>query len=213
MKNIKKIIVAVLMLITLLAPVVTFADIIVAPPDRLPPENGDTTVTPPDRLPPEDGDTILPPIDTLPGDDGAPNPEPTPIIKPPIKDNTGGLVQCGRKTIYLNEKNEEVPPGTPGAVKIADPKDACDFDDVMYLINNIINWILLGLALPIAGIMFAYAGFTLITSGGSSSAKTKAKEIFFNAAVGLVLAFTAYLIIVFVLKALGYDGSWIFSMF
>ncbi len=200
MKKVTGFIIFVFILMTFIIPAVTFAEIIVAPPDR---------------LPPEDGDIILPPGDALPGD-GAPNPdpEPAPIIRPPVEDNTGGLVQCGRKLIYVDKDNKEVPAGTAGAVKIADPKDACNFDDVMYLINNIINWILLGLALPIAGIMFAYAGFTLITAGGDNAgARTKAKGIFFSAAIGLILAFTAYLIIVFVLKALGYDASWIFSTF
>jgi hypothetical protein len=189
MKNIKKIVISVLMLITLLAPVVTFADIIVAPPDR---------------LPPEDGDTILPPTDVIPDNEES-NTEPAPAIAPDPANDSPGLVQCGRKTIEVTKN------GITSV--IADPNDACNFNELMHLINNIISFILFGLAIPIAGIMFAYAGFTLLTSGGSSGAKTKAKEIFFSAAVGLVISFVAYIIVVFVLKTLGYDGSWIFKTF
>lgn len=116
-----------------------------------------------------------------------------------------GLTQCGRRTMECTKD------GITSVV--ADTEDACNFNELMHLINNIISFILFGLAIPIAGIMFAYAGFTLLTSGGSSSAKTKAKEIFFSAGVGLVISFMAYIIVVFVLKTFGYNGSWIFKTF
>lgn len=123
-----------------------------------------------------------------------------------------GLVQCGRKTIIKTEDiidNDGKKVGTR-EYEILDPSDACNFDELMHLINNIINWILFGLAIPIAGIMFAYAGFTLITAGGDNAgARTKAKDIFLNAAIGLTLAFVAYILVKFILKTLGYSGAWI----
>lgn len=125
------------------------------------------------------------------------------------KADRGGLVQCGRAVIYLDKEGKPTTKDAPGAVTVADPEDACNFEDLVYLVNNIINWILVYLAIPIAGIMFAYAGFKLIAGGGNSGARTKAKEIFLNAAIGLTLAFVAYLIVKFVLKTFGYSGAWI----
>ena len=79
----------------------------------------------------------------------------------------------------------------------------------MALINRIINFIFKYLVLPIAAIMFAYAGFNMVISGGSSESRSKAKSIFTNTVFGLVLALAAYLIISTLLHILGYDGAWI----
>ena len=86
----------------------------------------------------------------------------------------------------------------------------CDFTQLMNLVNNIIDFILYGMAIPIAAIMFAYAGFKLVTAGGEiSSARTKAKSIFLNTVIGLVLAAGAWLIIKTILTTLGFNGAWI----
>ena len=83
------------------------------------------------------------------------------------------------------------------------------WNQLMTLINNVINFILFRLALPIAAIMFAYAGFELLTAGGDTSKMKKAKSIFLNVALGLVFAVAAWLIVDTVLTILGYHGSWI----
>lgn len=84
------------------------------------------------------------------------------------------------------------------------PSDLCDFDAFMKLINIVINFILFYMAMPIAAIMFFYAGFKLVTSGGNSEARGKAKNIFTNAVIGLVLAVGAWLIIKTILSILYY---------
>jgi len=86
----------------------------------------------------------------------------------------------------------------------------CDWTALMSLVNNIINFIIYYMAIPIAAIMFAYAGFLLITAGGEAAgARTKAKSIFTNAIIGLVLAVACWLIIKLVLNIVGYSGAWI----
>ena len=86
----------------------------------------------------------------------------------------------------------------------------CTFDDIIKLVNNVIHFILFFLVIPICAIMFAYAGFLLVTAGGEAAgARTKAKSIFTNAAIGLIVAFAAWLIINLILTTLGYKGSWI----
>ena len=82
----------------------------------------------------------------------------------------------------------------------------CDFNALMTLIDNIIKFILFNLALPIAAIMFAIAGFLLITTGGADG-KTRAKNIFTNTVIGLIFAAGAFLIVKTILSILGYNGT------
>lgn len=86
----------------------------------------------------------------------------------------------------------------------------CGFKELMDLINRIIQFILFDMVLPIAAIMFAYAGILLITAGGNtSSARTKAKDVFKSGVLGLGLALGAFIIIRTLLSIIGYEGSWI----
>jgi hypothetical protein len=86
----------------------------------------------------------------------------------------------------------------------------CGFKDLMALVNTVINFILYKMVIPIAAIMFAYAGFLMITAGGEAAgARTKAKNIFTNAVIGLAIAMAAFLIIKLLLTTLGWEGSWI----
>ena len=86
----------------------------------------------------------------------------------------------------------------------------CGWKDLMSLVNRTVNFILVILSLPIATIMFAYAGFLMMVPGGESAGKkTKAKNIFFNTVIGLLLVAGSWLIIHTLLEILGHDGSWI----
>lgn len=89
------------------------------------------------------------------------------------------------------------------------PKTGCGFNELLEMVNKVVKFIIFDLAIPIAAIMFAYAGIILLISGGDSSQKTKAKQIFLGVAIGLVVAVGAWLIIETILKTLGYNGSWI----
>lgn len=85
--------------------------------------------------------------------------------------------------------------------------ETCDFNALLALVNNVINYMIL-LTVPIAAIMFAYAGFLLVTSGGeSASAKTKAKSIFWNAVIGLIIALAAWLIVKLILTTVGFHTT------
>ncbi len=101
-----------------------------------------------------------------------------------------GLIPCGRSDTNGNITNP------------------CDFAGFMELINNVIQFLLFKMAVPIAAIMFAYAGVLLVTAGGGE-AKTKAKHIFGNVVFGLVIAIAAWLIVRTILSILGFNGSWI----
>lgn len=99
----------------------------------------------------------------------------------------------------------------PGLVRCGKAGQApCDWNGFMDLINRVISFLLFKLAVPIAAIMFAYAGFKMITAGEEAAgARTQAKEIFVNTLLGLVFAVGAWIIINTLLTILGYDGTWI----
>ena len=85
----------------------------------------------------------------------------------------------------------------------------CEFRHFMDLTNIVIRFILVDLAVPIAAIMFFYAGVLMVTSGGSTESRSKAKSIFTNTALGLVFVAGSWLIIRTILSILGYQGTWI----
>ena len=85
----------------------------------------------------------------------------------------------------------------------------CEFKHILELINTIINFILFVIAVPLSAIMFAYAGFLLVFSGGSSEKMSQAKSIFLNVVIGLVIVAAAWLIVHTILNIVGFDGSWI----
>ena len=85
----------------------------------------------------------------------------------------------------------------------------CDFNQLMVLIDKIIKFMLFDLSIPLAAVLFAYAGYLLMTSGDNSGKRTRAKGLFMSVGIGLVVALAAWLIIETILSTLGYDGSWI----
>lgn len=119
-------------------------------------------------------------------------------------DVVGGLVPCGNIRVEITTTNTDT-----GAQSGGDIVNPCNFNYFILLVNKIVNFILFDLAIPIAAIMFCYAGFQLLFSGGNSGKMEKAKKIMVNVGLGLVLAAAAWLIIHLVSEILGYDGSWI----
>ena len=84
----------------------------------------------------------------------------------------------------------------------------CGWKELMTMVNTVINFLLFYMAIPIAAIMFTYAGFMMITAAGGE-AKTKGKTVFFNTVIGLLLALASWLIIKTILTIMGWEGSWI----
>lgn len=116
----------------------------------------------------------------------------------------------------VDESVSENSPSVGGLVPCGNAKDAegniinpCDFDYFLFMINKIVTFVLKYLAIPLAALSFAYAGFLLLFSGGQSSQRQKAKGIFMDTVIGLVLVAACWLIISTILSVLGYDGAWI----
>lgn len=84
--------------------------------------------------------------------------------------------------------------------------DPCTFEDVVLLVDNVIDFLIFTLAIPIATLIMMYAGWILITKGASPDAIKKAKGMLWNSLIGLAIALAAWLIVEFVLESLGCDS-------
>ncbi len=124
------------------------------------------------------------------------------LTVPSLSFAQSGLVPCGVESYPDNTTVN----GVDVSGKIVEP---CGFNELFDLINGVINFLIFVIALPIAAIMFAYAGFLLAFSGIQPEARSKAKKIFGQVVFGFVLAVAAWLIIHTILSILGYNGSWI----
>ncbi|MFH0852711.1 MAG: hypothetical protein V1845_03900 [bacterium] len=87
--------------------------------------------------------------------------------------------------------------GTDGK---AGPCELCDF---FKLLKNIFNFIAFNLAPPLAGFLFLLAGFFFLTSGGSEDQAKRAKKIFTDTVIGLVIIFTSWLIVNSIIQIIG----------
>ncbi len=86
-------------------------------------------------------------------------------------------------------------------------ENMCTFNYLLQLINNFINFTFKNLVVPIAAIAFAYAGFLLISSGGETSKREKAKKIFLAVVWGLVICAAAWLIVHVILVITGFTAA------
>lgn len=76
----------------------------------------------------------------------------------------------------------------------------CTFCHFIQLGNNILNW-LFGIVFVIFGVIMVVAGFNLVTSGGNRSKLDDAKQKLSNALIGVLIMFSAWLLVDTLLKA------------
>jgi hypothetical protein len=88
-------------------------------------------------------------------------------------------------------------------------KQDANYEKGNYSLNDMVkifvdsSQLILGVIGSITLLMFVYGGIMFLISGGSSEKVTKAKGILVAAVVGLIIVFSSYLIIKFVLGAMG----------
>ncbi len=101
---------------------------------------------------------------------------------------TGGLVQCGRGD-------------NPGA------SDECNFDQLVALIQRVITYIMV-MSVPLASIVFAWAGFKYLTAAGNMSQIQEAHSIFRKVLFGFIIVLSAWLIVYGITSVLLRDSSY-----
>ena len=74
--------------------------------------------------------------------------------------------------------------------------------DFISLAINASQWIL-GMVGVLSLVMFIYGGFTFLVSAGSSESIKKAKNILVASVIGLIIVFSSWLIIKFVIGTMG----------
>jgi hypothetical protein len=82
------------------------------------------------------------------------------------------------------------------------PATGCGWPELIKLVSKVINFLVFDLSLPIAAIVFAYAGFRIMTRGDNPGNRAKAIGMFKKVGLGLVIAMTAWLIIHTILATL-----------
>lgn len=104
-----------------------------------------------------------------------------------------------------NDGSQFIPKKPPG---YNGPLPDCAFDGSCRNVNDLLELMvkwgqrIFGMIGSIALVMFVFGGFKMITSAGNSDQVKEGREILVAAVVGLVIAFSAYLLIDFVLDAL-----------
>ena len=81
-----------------------------------------------------------------------------------------------------------------------------NLSDIFYPILAAVNWIFKYIG-ALAFIFFVYGGFTMILSFGNSEKFKKGQQILVAAVIGLIIVFSAYLMVSFLLDALGVAGE------
>lgn len=122
----------------------------------------------------------------------------TPFVGSRVAYVHAGIVpDCGTVTAVIGPDGKDT-----GTKTITNP---CNFDSLMQLINNVINFLLFVIATPLIAGILCYCGFLMLTSGGSAEKVTKVKHVLSNAILGYILALIAWLIIKTILTTVGFN--------
>ena len=109
-----------------------------------------------------------------------------------------GLVSCGNDIDHSGE---------------IEPGEACGLCDLFQLINNILNWVLFVIIPIIAPIFIVIGGIYLLIARGDPEMFSKGKNVLTAAVIGLIIVYTAWVLLSTVLTFLGVAnwtglGSW-----
>ena len=89
-----------------------------------------------------------------------------------------------------------------------DPTCPCEISDFFEMILRVYNFLVWVIALPLAGLLIVVGGILLLVSGGNPGRIETSKKMLWGAAIGVFLIFGSWVIIDFILKAIGYTSSW-----
>jgi len=97
-------------------------------------------------------------------------------------------------------------PGQP-IVPCGADGNPCKACHIFPLADNIIGFILVGLAMPFAVIMILWGGILMVTGAGNPSQLEKGKKYLTWAVIGLVVAFAGWIIVDTIIKGLAVKGG------
>ena len=76
----------------------------------------------------------------------------------------------------------------------------CNFDMLIQLADNLID-VFIWFSIPVAGVVFAYAGYLYITAAASEANIKKAHGLFARVALGIIVILVGYYIIALIVKS------------
>ncbi len=142
------------------------------------------------------------------GNTTTPSPDPTPTPTDPNNTNsgsgTGGIYGTGLPSYTSGLTAEQIAADKQGNGLIP-CKDTCDFSDILQLVNNLIEFLIKTLFIPIIIILFMYAGYKYITAGGNPSKVANLKKMIMHIVVGMLLVLCSWLIVKTVISILASD--------
>lgn len=116
-------------------------------------------------------------------------------------------VSCSGAGVVDDENRYEMPPGYDGPLPECAFDGSCrDVNDFLELAINIGKW-LFSIIGGLAFAFFVYGGFTMIISFGNAEKFKKGGQILVAAFFGVLIAFSAYLIVNFLLDTIGVDET------
>lgn len=86
----------------------------------------------------------------------------------------------------------------------------CTFEDFIVLAKNLMNFLLFTIAVPVAAISFAWAGWLYLSAAGNESKVQEAHRIFGYVVLGLSVALAAWLIVNALVVGLGVGAKYNF---
>ena len=116
------------------------------------------------------------------------------IVLMPIIAHASGFVSC----------NPTCTTNSSGKINCTSQCTLCDF---FQMLVNIYNFIVQVIATPLAVLAFLIGGICILVSGGTPGLSSLGKKIMWGAAIGLILVFLSWLIVDFVLHAIGYSNA------
>ena len=84
----------------------------------------------------------------------------------------------------------------------------CEIQDFFVMLARIFDFAIKWIVTPLAVLMLTIGGILILISAGNPNLAGLGKKTLYAAIIGLVLAFGSWLIISFVLNAIGYTGNW-----
>lgn len=120
--------------------------------------------------------------------------DPNPSLSPKMR----GMIPCGND-VNGDGVVRDLDINGNGTIDPVEQVEECRFRDFVPLVSALLTFLLFYLAVPIAALMFLYAGFLMLTNRGNEAQVTKAKSILTTVFWGLVVALAAWLIVTFIL--------------
>ncbi len=84
----------------------------------------------------------------------------------------------------------------------------CELCDLFTLLANLISFLLITIVPPVAALLFVFGGVKMLTAGGDAGKVNDAKKLMVSVVIGLVIVYSAHLLISALLSVLGANVSW-----